>query len=250
MAKIDVSIIIPCYNEGFTFEKSVSKILTVLNLLKYNWEIVFVEDKSLDNTRKLVEKFSRKIRGLVFSPPVGGSKIKNCQVVYHNKNQGRGKTVSDGIHKSRGEICGYLDVDLEVDASYIPLFIEEVKNGADVVVGKRYYESDKNAIVRVLASKIYSLIVKAVLGIPISDTEAGYKFFRRSKILPVLGKTRDTHWFWDTEICARAYYAGLSIREIPVLFIRRHDKKSTVKLIPDTWAYLASIIKFRVEASK
>jgi len=99
----------------------------------------------------------------------------------------------------------------------------------------------------ILASKIYALAVKTLLKISIEDTEAGYKFFKRSKILPILSKVRDKHWFWDTEICVRAYWSGLKISEIPVLFIRRRDKKSTVKLIPDTYDYIKKIIKFRLQ---
>lgn len=231
MAKIDLSIIIACYNEGSTFGQSIEKIIKILQTIKKNWEIVFVEDKSSDDTAETVRK-------LVDS-------IKNSRAIFHKKNMGRGKSVSDGIKLARGSICGYLDIDLEVSADYVPLFVNEVDKGFDVAVGKRFYESNFKAITRVLASKIYAFVVLNFLKVPIDDTEAGYKFFRRSKILPILRKVHDKHWFWDTEICARSYWAGLSISQIPVLFIRRLDKKSTVKLIPDTWAYLTKIIEFR-----
>ena len=231
MPRIDLSIIIACYNEGPTFRQSIEKIIKVLETLKKNWEIVFVEDNSSDETAETVKK-------LVDS-------IKNSRAIFHKKNMGRGKSVSDGIKSSRGSFCGYLDVDLEVSADYIPLFVNEVDKGFDMVVGKRFYESNFKAITRVLASKIYPFVVRNFLKRPIEDTEAGYKFFRRTKILPILRQVRDKHWFWDTEICARSFWAGLSISQVPVLFVRRPDKKSTVRLIPDTWAYLVKIIKFR-----
>ena len=236
MQKVEVSIILPCYNEGPTFEGSVNKIIRTLNRLGESWEIIFVEDKSVDKTRETVEKLVKK--------------YKNTRAIYHLTNQGRGRSVSDGIRAARGKICGFLDVDLEVSESYIPLFIEEIKKGSDVIIGKRFYEGGLKSFIRFMASKTYALAVKFLLNMPIEDTEAGYKFFRRSKILPVLKRVHDKHWFWDTEVCVRSYFANLKISQVPVLFVRRQNKKSTVKIIPDTWAYLIKLIKFRSEIKK
>lgn len=194
------------------------------------WEIIFVEDKSSDDTAFKVKEL--------------GNQIKESRVIYHRKNMGRGKTVSDGIISSRGKICGYLDADLEVSASYIPTFTREIEKGYDMVVGKRFYKASVNSIIRFLASKFYSVLVWVSLKLPIEDTEAGYKFFKRDKILPVLKMTHDNGWFWDTEICARAFWSGLKLGEIPILFVRRAEKKSTVRLIPDTLNYLIKIYKF------
>ena len=246
MTKIDLSIIIACYNEGPTFEESVDKIISVLRTLRKRWEIIFVEDKSIDETRNTVEKLTRHMNNSSLRQGFGGQ----ARAIFHKRNTGRGKSVSDGIKITRGSICGYLDVDLEVSADYIPLFVNEIDKGFDVAVGKRFYESNIRSFVRFIASKLYAFIVGNFLKIPIEDTEAGYKFFRRSRILPVLSRTRDKHWFWDTEICARSSWAGLSISQIPVLFIRRSDKKSTVRLIPDTLAYLNKIIKFKREVPR
>lgn len=234
--KIDLSIILACYNEGPTFEKSVLEIVRVLKKIRKNWEIIFVEDKSDDDTRRTVERLSRK--------------IKNSKAIYHKKNGGRGRSVSDGMLAARGKICGYLDVDLEVSADYIPIFVSEIERGSTMVVGKRFYEAGLKSLSRFLASKIYSYLVRKLLKIPISDTEAGYKFFKKTEILPVLKKVRDHGWFWDTEICARAYFADLTISEVPVLFIKRGDKKSTVKLFSDSWDYLVKIMKFRNQIPK
>ena len=236
MKKPDYSLVLACYNEGPTFEESLNKIYSQVEKMKGVWEIIFVEDKSTDDTRAAVEKFVRE--------------NKNAKAIYHNRNLGRGKSVADGIMASRGDICGYIDVDCEIAPSYMPLFVREIENGRDMVVGKRFYESGLKSITRVVASKVYASIIKLFLDVPIEDTEAGYKFFRRKTILPILKKTRDKHWFWDTEICARTSRAGLAIGEIPVLFIRRPEKKSTVKLIPDSINYISSLIKFRSDSNR
>ena len=234
MPKVELSIIIACYNEGSTFENSVKKVIDVVKVLNTRWEIIFVEDKSADDTKKTVEKFTKK--------------YKNIRAVYHRKNEGRGKSVADGIITAKGAICGYLDIDLEVSPSYIPLFVKEIAEGSDLVVGQRFYEGGLHSILRFLVSKIYALCVKYTVDIPVEDTEAGYKFFNRKKITPILRKIKSQHWFWDTEICAQAYWNGLSITQIPVLFKRRHDKKSTVKILPDTFDYVKNLIRLRSQA--
>ena len=246
MQKVDFSLILACYNESTTFEKSVREIVSVLNNLKRNWEIIFVEDKSTDETKKSVEKLAREIENAQLRQGYAGQ----VRAIFHTKNEGRGKSVSDGIKAAKGIICGYLDVDLEVSASYIPLFVEEIEKGSDMVIGKRFYEGNFKSMIRFIASKFYSTLVKTILNIPIEDTEAGYKFFKSHKILPILSKVQDKHWFWDTEICTRAYWKGLKISQVPVLFVKRKDKKSTVKLIPDSWNYLIKLLKFKSEVPK
>lgn len=230
--KIEFSLVLPCYNEGPTFEDNVSRITGELKGLK-SWEIIFVEDKSDDDTKASITKLLKQ--------------IKNSRAIYHLKNEGRGKSVRDGILAAKGEVCGFIDVDCEISPTYIPIFIEEIKKGADMAIATRYYESKPHAIVRLISSKVYSMAVSALLKAPFADTEAGFKFFRRRSILPVLGKTYDNGWFWDTEICMMAHFAGLKIVQVPVLFIRREDKKSTVKLIPDSLRYFRMLLKFRIE---
>lgn len=225
------SLILPCYNEGPTFLKSINSILKEIKKLHKSYGIILVEDKSVDHTREYIENLvAREFR---------------CKAIYHTKNMGRGASVSDGIRAAKGKIVGFMDVDCEISPSYIPLFINEVENGADMVIGRRFYESSAKAISRVIASKSYAIISKFLLGLPFEDTEAGFKFFKRERILPVLKKTTNPGWFWDTEICARANEAGLKIKQIPVLFIRRIDKKSTVSLFSDSLTYAKELLKFR-----
>lgn len=228
--KVHFSLILPIYNEGPILEENIQKIIKQLNKLKQSWEIIFVEDKSTDGSEKILKKLLPK--------------LKNSKATFHSKNQGRGQTVKDGILSAKGKICGFLDIDLEVSEKYIPEFIKKVESGFDLVVAKREYQ-DSKSLQRVIASKGYKLLVKSLLKLPLSDTESGYKFFNRQKILPVLKQTHDKGWFWDTEICALAALNNLKLADIPVLFIRKTYKQSTVRLIPDTIDYLKKILAFR-----
>lgn len=236
MKNVEFSLILACYNEGPTFSKSVKSILKHVNALRKSWEVIFVEDRSTDDTRAAVEQ-------IVASE-------KNCKAIYHAKNKGRGASVSDGIKAAGGRIVGFIDVDCEISPSYLALFMKEVENGADMVIGTRFYESSAKSLSRVIASKSYAFICKTILGLPFEDTEAGFKFFNRVKIIPVLKNTKDHGWFWDTEICARAFKAKLKIKQLPVLFVRRSDKKSTVNLFADSITYAKRLLAFSTEYKK
>lgn len=231
--RYDLSLILACYNEAEIFTQSVKEIISVLDKTDWTYEIIFVDDKSTDTTVSLIK------RALKNYPR------KHLSAFYHNKNQGRGKTVSNGFLKAQGKIVGFIDIDLEIPAWYIPMAVEAIDSGLDVAIGWRIYDLDLRGLSRWLASKGYMWLRSKILGIKLKDTESGFKFFRRDKILPVLNRCRDPHWFWDTEIVARSLQAGLKFIEIPVVFMRRYDKTSTVKLLPDTLDYLKKLWQYR-----
>lgn len=238
MNDINLSLVIACYNEGKVFEANVAKVFKVLDSLNKSYEVIFVEDKSRDQTAKKILRLKNRY------------KDKNIKTIFHQTNTGRGKTVTDGILASSGRIAGFLDVDLEVSAHYIGAFVQAVEDGADVAIGSRVYEFQPQALGRWLASKGYTYLVKALLKLPFRDTEAGYKFFNREKIIPVLKECKDPGWFWDTEVVARAYKNNLKIVEIPVAFIRNYQKTSTVNIWKDSIDYLKKLFKQRKELVK
>lgn len=227
-----LSLVLPLYNEEEHLTKSLPRIFFYLERLKLTYEVIFVEDKSRDQTLDMISVFVKN--------------KKNIFLIKHQKNQGRGQSVKDGVLKARGEIVGFIDVDLEVS----PLFIQEViepllKKEADLTIGLRIYHVSLATFLRFILSKGYIQLVKSILGLPFSDTEAGFKFFNRKKILPIIKKTKNKNWFFDTEIVARAYQSGLLVKEIPVLFVRNTQKTSTVSPLKDSLVYLWELVKFK-----
>lgn len=230
----DLSLIVPCYNEEPHLEKNLRKIIWILNNLKINYEIILIDDCSTDETKNVINKLINN-----------GN--KNIKAIFHSHNVGRGGTVTEGIKIAEGAVAGFLDIDLEVSEQYIPSFYWKIIEGYDMVIAKRSYEFTMSKLIRYVASKGYSFLVRHLLHSPFGDTEAGYKFFNREKILPILNKIKDKHWFWDTEIVMRGYLAGLKIAEMPAIFTRNPEKKSTVKVISDSTLYFKNLIKFKNE---
>jgi glycosyltransferase involved in cell wall biosynthesis len=234
-SSIDVSIIIACYNEEPLLQNSVQKILTIMDSTHWRYELIFVDDFSRDRTRELIDE-------IIDQHP--NSLIKK---IFHKKNTGRGRTVADGIQVAEGKYVGYLDIDLEVGAHYIPYMIDALMQGYDVATAFRVYKATLQLLIRTILSVGYRMLMRFMLSLPLEDTETGFKFFNHEKILPILAQTKDPGWFWDTEIMARSFHAGLRIIELPCLFIRRFDKKSSVNVIKDSFEYFEKLIIFRQE---
>lgn len=224
--RLELSLVLPCYNESGLFVDSVARITDVLDRSTLSYEILFVDDKSADTTKELIQKTPYR-------------------AIYHTKNEGRGKTVTDGIRLAKGAIVGYIDIDCEVDPVYIPAMVSLIlAKKADVVIGKRYYRSTPKAVIREVLSRGYQWLSDTMIGTGGMDTETGYKFFSRERILPILSKAKSPGWFWDTEIMVYAKRAKLRIVEVPVLFLRRFDKISSVHIAKDTLEYILQLWRF------
>ena len=229
----DLSLIIACYNETDILTNSVKEVVEILDATRYTYEFIFIDDCSQDDTRELIDALIEQYAD------------KSFRRIFHEQNKGRGGTVTDGIREARGTVVGFIDIDLETHARYIPSCVAEIQKGYDIATAQRIYTFQFRSFDRYILSKGYSRLVKWIFGFPLQDTETGFKFFNRENILPVLDTVQDQRWFWDTEIMARSYLSGLKIIEIPSLFTRRFDKVSTVNPLSDSFEYLVQLYRFK-----
>ena len=228
-----VSVVLACYNEAEHIEKSFREIRETLVQTAWPFEVLFVDDLSRDATREILGKIVESHRHL------------DLKLILHETNRGRGATVTDGFRAARGEIAGYLDVDLEVHCRYIPSLVRAIERGADIATVRRIYAFQLASLDRYFMSRGYSFLVRKLLDVPVHDTETGYKFFRRETVLPLLDEIEEEGWFWDTEFIGRATRRGLSVEEIPGAYIRREDKTSTVRGLRDSGRYFRQLLRFR-----
>ena len=230
---IDFTLVIACYNEEPILESSVGETFRVLDALRWTSEVVFVDDHSRDRTAEIIERI------------VAAHPDRAISVIRHPQNVVRGGTVTDGIRAARGRYVGFIYIDLEVHAMYLLPCLLALEQGADVATALRIYRFHWRSLDRYILSRGYRWLSSHVIPPTLQDTETGFKLFNRERILPVLEACRDRGWFWDTEVMVRAHYAGLQIREIPVLFLRRFDKQSSVRPVRDTIDYLQKLWRFR-----
>lgn len=231
----DLSLVVPCFHEAPHLRESVAALLEVLDGSRLDYELVFVDDCSRDETRAILRELC------------GGSERLRC--LFHEENRGRGGAFKTGFAASSGRVTGFIDIDLEVHPLYIPTMVSLIQNqGFDVVTGYRVYLlSQTRAVHRHLLSKAYRWLCQLLLGFGVRDSETGYKFFKRETAAAVVLGSEADGWFWDTEVMSRAALADLRIHEMPVLFLRRLDKKSTVRLFRDSWEHLLELHRFRAK---
>ena len=229
----ELSVVIACYMEESHLVDSVSQLVETLDAMGRSYELIFIEDKSRDGTAALVQQ-------LVAGHP-------NRRAIFHDQNVGRGGTVKEGFLLARGKVVGFLDIDLEVHCRYLPKVLAAIDEGADGATAYRSYVPGYGLtmIVRKVVSHGYRWLFRALFDVPFKDTETGFKFFVRERILDVVRRTEDPGWFWDSEVMILAHDAGLRVVEVETSFERRTDKATTVRLLRDSWAYLVAIRAFR-----
>ncbi|MFA6393951.1 MAG: glycosyltransferase [Patescibacteria group bacterium] len=235
MENIELSLIVPCYNEDTHLTENLGRLKQVLDAIVFQSEIIIIDDASTNNTVEMITDFISANPG-----------AENIRFIRHEENYGRGKTVNEGILAARGAIAGFVDVDFSTSPWYIPALVAEIRNGAEVVIGQRIYKLKFKVLHRWILSKGYKFLVGLFLGLDLGDTESGCKFFQRDKIVPVLSEVKDERWFWDTEIIARSHFAGLIIRNLPTVFIRE-SLYTTVKIFDDSWRHLVNLIRLSRE---
>ncbi len=227
---MELSLIIACYNEAETIEDTLPRVKNFLDSMGISYELIIIDDVSKDDTVALLKK---TIQGW-----------SHCTLLEHKSNAGRGGVIKEGIRMAKGKYVGFLDIDLEVPEYYILPAMNLLKN-ADVVIANRLYKMKFSTIIRWITGNGYVVLMRLFLHLRFEDTEAGFKFFDREKILPLLKLTENDHWFWDTEVVAISHFNNLKIKEIPVVFTRRDDKTSTVKLFSDSLKQFKALIGFR-----
>lgn len=238
---MDLSVVLACYNDSKYLYNNFIELVNTLDLMKINYEIILVDDKSKDNTSMIIRKIKNKFK-----------KQYNLKCIFHSVNTGRGKAVRDGFHIATGEIIGFLDVDLEVHARYILSAIQSIRKGYDVSTAYRIYKLSLSfrILLRHVMSHSYRYLSRLILRHNFKDTETGFKFFNRKRITPLLQKCKYDGWFWDTEIMILSLIEKLKVREVPCLFIRMKGKKSKTKVFQDTIGYIINLFRFRKEMRK
>jgi hypothetical protein len=235
MEKVALSLLVPSFNEAPHFEKNLKRIKEVLDSSTLSYEIIIIDDTSTDKTVEIAEEFIKI-----------NNAANNLILIKHLRNQGRGKTVNDGIMAAKGDEVGFIDIDLSCSPWYILPIVAEIKKGADVVLGSRIYKLKFKTLHRWILSKGYKLLVRMLLRLDLGDTESGCKFFKREEITKVLPRIKDEKWFWDTEIIVRSRLAGLKIVDLPTVFVRE-SLYSRVKIIRDSWRHFINLWRFRRE---
>ncbi len=163
-SNVALSIVVPIYNEEESLPFLVNQLLEVLQPMEETFELVLVNDGSSDNSAEVIRKLSFDIPELVG--------------VLLRKNYGQTAAMAAGFDISSGEIVVTLDGDLQNDPADIPLLVNKIRDGFDLVSGWRFRRQDA-AISRKLPSKIANRLIGKVTGVRLNDYGCSLKAYRK-----------------------------------------------------------------------
>ena len=163
-SNISLSIVVPIYNEEESLRFLVNQLLDVLRPMNESFELVLVNDGSSDNSDEVMRKLSLEVPELV--------------AVLLRKNYGQTAAMAAGFDISRGEIVVTLDGDLQNDPADIPLLINKIRDGFDLVSGWRFRRKDA-AISRKIPSMIANRLIGKVTGVNLHDYGCSLKAYRK-----------------------------------------------------------------------
>lgn len=235
MENFKISIIIPAYNEEKRIGKTLDFICDYLKKQSYNWEILVVDDGSVDRTKEVV---------------LGKKKTYSfIHYLSYGENRGKGYAIKFGVQKAKGDYILFADADNATPFSEIEKLLP-YKDDYDMVVGSRYlkeptpvqqkyfqalFKSFKELLIFLLTGKVPETTIKKkqtwfrqlmsrggnflfvlVLGLAYADTRCGFKLFKSNVAKYLFPKITIERWGFDTEILAIARKKKYKAIEVPV----------------------------------
>jgi len=207
---IDLSVIMPVYNELRFIDEAVERVLQVSTPDVRRLHLIVVDDGSNDGTdvkiRALVEKHGDRITS-----------------VRHAHNGGKGAAVRTGIAHASGDVTLIQDADLEYDPQDIPrLMVPFVRDGADAVIGSRFVGFGRTRVLyywNAIANRILTMLTDFVTNVNLTDMECGYKAVRTPLLQSIPLRSNDFRI--EPELVIKLAKRGARIFEVPVSYSGR-----------------------------
>ena len=194
--KINLSVVIPVYNEADNLCPLYAELSQVLQALGGRWEIIFTNDGSNDRSEAVLKE-------LALHDP-------NVKVIHFRRNYGQTAAMAAGFELAQGEVVVTLDADLQNDPRDIPRLLEKMAEGYDLVSGWRANRQD-HALSRRLPSKIANRIIAKLTNVRLHDYGCTLKAYKRA-VIKNIRLYGEMHRF----IPALANFLGINVTEIPV----------------------------------
>lgn len=165
---MDISVIVPLYNEAESLPELYAWIKRVMNENKFTYEVIFVNDGSTDNSWKVIQDLK--------------AKSENVRAIRFRRNYGKSPALFCGFERAEGEVVITMDADLQDSPDEIPeLYRMIMEDGYDLVSGWKQKRYD-NTFTKNIPSKIYNATARKVTGLKLHDMNCGLKAYRKEVI--------------------------------------------------------------------
>lgn len=218
---------VPAHNEAAAIASVVARSLASDPRV---FEVLVVDDGSSDDTASIAQDAGARVHRLAL-------------------NRGKGNAVREGCGCAIGDVVVLIDADGQDDAAEIPLLLDAIENGADMVIGSRFLGQFKpGAITRInrMGTRLLTVIMNVLFGGKTTDCLAGFRAFRRS----ILDRIEISATGYDIEVdmLVSVLRAGGHVAEVPVSRGRRQDGRSGLNNIRDGSRILGRMLSLRVRS--
>lgn len=190
-----VSVIIPLLNEEESLRELHDQLKTVMSRIGGNYELIFVDDGSTDNSFKVLRDLRQR-----------NNRVK---AIRFRRNYGKSAALAVGFQKAHGDFVITMDADLQDDPGEIPNIIRELKGGLDVVSG--WKKKRKDPLGKTIPSKFFNYVTAKVTGINIHDFNCGLKGYKNDVV-----KSVNVYGELHRYIPALAHWLGFKVGETVV----------------------------------
>ena len=231
------SVVIPLYNEAGKIEETTRRVAAFMSLKKTNWELLLSEDGSTDNTAAIVEAVIQNKKDLTI-------RLLRSETGF---NAGKGEAVRRGVLAARGDYVLVTDADLSSPIKELDKLLAALDEGCEVAIGSRAVRAAgcdvQQSFKRKLSGRIFSGLVRCIALKGFSDTQCGFKCFKKEAARRLFEKQTLKGFGFDVEILRLAQIEGLKVKEVPVMWKEGPD--SRVKLLRDSVAMLKDLFYIR-----
>jgi len=210
---VQLSVVIPCYNEARRLPESLTRVLVYCDGIGKPYEVILIDDGSTDHTLCYMSQAGRRCPAI--------------KVVGFRSNGGKGRAVAEGVRVSTGASVLFTDADLSTPIEEVVKLQRALEAGADVAFASRAApgarELNRVAYRRVMG-RLFNLLVQAFLLPGFRDTQCGFKLFRGTVARELFANLQTDGFAFDVEVLLRARRAGYRVEEVPVHWV---DSDST-----------------------
>ncbi|WP_424000072.1 flippase-like domain-containing protein [Haloarcula salina] len=229
---VEVSVVLPAYNEADTIEQTVSITLETLGdfLPEGAYEVIVAEDGCADRTPEIATRLARE-----------DDRVRH---IHSDQRLGRGGALEYAFERADGETLVYFDTDLATDMDHLQELVDAIRvEGYDVATGSRWLPENRadRPAKRGVPSFGYNTLVRTVLRSDLKDHQCGFKAFDRTALESLLPRVQDEHWFWDTELLVKAQRDGYRVKEFPVDWTPKGDSK--VDIVRDVFGMGSQVLR-------
>lgn len=232
-----ISVVIPMYNESAVIEQTARQLSYAMQSSFDDYEILFSDDGSTDGCGQLVRDLG----------------LPNVCVTGYEKNRGKGCAVRTGILAATGDIVIFTDADLAYGTDVIAEAVRRLEENPDcgMLIGSRNLEKggygDYGHLRRIM-SRLYIRVLCLVGGFRLSDSQCGFKAFRREVAYAIFSRAKVDGFAFDFEAILRAQKLGIPILEMPVRVINHGNSK--IHVFRDSAKMLRDLRRIRREVKR